>query len=379
MTTPPPQPPPRRRTALIVLCALYAAVVIPIGLHKGGDVVGEMLQSERWISGTTPLYGQPTFGVFWPPFTIFGLVPFALVARLSLGLAKALYAAANVALLGWSGARLAGRWGWKPVAIAILAVGKPLQGNFENLNIIVVVLALVVASAADLTEGREGRAGVWAGLATAVKAFPALLLVYFAYRRYWRAFVVGVAVAGGATYLSMLRYGPIGAVSAVGDWLGLVRASQHAAGFAFQPLGAMVSELGGGTTTVWIAMSILGSLTFIAVAAGRAREPLYEMGLVTMLAVLISPIAWFYYHTLAVPALVAALTMPACPGAGGRAWTATLVTAGIFLSGVLTFDHMYPDALHVVKHHNYVWGALILVAAMAGRRLVSHFRSPIPT
>ena len=69
--------------------------------------------------------------MFWPPFTIAALVPFALAARASLALSQGLWAAANVALLAWSVARLARRWGWKPVVLAIAAVAKPLQGNFD--------------------------------------------------------------------------------------------------------------------------------------------------------------------------------------------------------------------------------------------------------
>src|SRR5437879_12480101 len=75
----------RQRAALVAVCALYAAVVIPIGIHKGGDFVQELRLSDRLITGAAPLYAHsPIKGAFWPPFTIFGLVPFALVARVSL-------------------------------------------------------------------------------------------------------------------------------------------------------------------------------------------------------------------------------------------------------------------------------------------------------
>jgi hypothetical protein len=82
-----------------------------------------------------------------------------------------------------------------------------------------------------------------------------------------------------------------------------------------------------------------------------------------MLAVLITPIGWFYYHTLCVPAWVAAITHR--PADHRKAWwRATLITAAVLLSGMLTFDHLYPDALAVVKRFNYVWGALLLLAAL---------------
>ena len=141
-------------------------------------------------------------------------------------------------MLAWSLARLARRWGWKPVVLGVAAVAKPLQGNFEHQNLLVVLLALIVAGIDDLYEGRERRAGVWIGAATAAKMFPGLLLAYLAYRRRWRALGAGVAVAGALTVGSMLRYGPTGAVSAVRDWVVMARGGQRAAGFGFQPLGS---------------------------------------------------------------------------------------------------------------------------------------------
>src|SRR5439155_1095674 len=137
---------PRERRTLVVLGVLYAAVVIPIGIRKGGDFTQELGQSERLLRGL-PLYSaNPEGGIWWPPFTALGLAPFALVARGSLALAKACWAVLNVGCLGCSLA-LARRWttGWLPLVLAVAAVGKPLQSNFETLNLIPLLLALVVS------------------------------------------------------------------------------------------------------------------------------------------------------------------------------------------------------------------------------------------
>jgi len=381
----------RDRTALVVVSVLYAAVVIPVGIHKGGDFVQELSLSDRLVSGAS-LYTQiPAKGVFWPPFTIAALVPFALVARTSLALSQGLWAAANVALLAWSVARLARRWGWKPVVLAIAAVAKPLQGNFEHQNLLVVLLAMIVAGIDDLYTGRERSAGIWIGAATAAKMFPGLLLAYLAYRRRWRALAAGLVTAAALTVGSMLRYGPVGAVSSVRDWALMARVGQRAAGFGFQPLGSWVLGLGGPDAAVWLAMAACGSLVVAALVVGRTRGegmvgrgggpdgPLYEVGLVTILAVLVSPIGWFYYQLLAIPAWVAALTLPA-PQERRAAllWRAALGVAGVFLSGLLTFDHLYPDALGLLKRYNYVWGALLLLTALAAHRLVLWRPSPQP-
>src|SRR5260370_22278540 len=134
------------RKVLVVVCVLYAAVVIPVGIHKGGDFVQELSLSERLVSGV-PLYMQsPAKGVFWPPFTIAALVPFALLARVSLARSQGLWAAANVALLAWSVARLARRWGFKPALVPLAAVPKPTPGNFTHRSPVAALRALRVAS-----------------------------------------------------------------------------------------------------------------------------------------------------------------------------------------------------------------------------------------
>src|SRR5207249_1633829 len=200
---------PRERRTLVVLGVLYAAVVIPIGIRKGGDFTQELGQSERLLRGL-PLYSaNPEGGIWWPPFTALGLAPFALVARWSLALAKACWAVLNVGCLGCSLA-LARRWttGWLPLVLAVAAVGKPLQSNFEHLNLTPLLLALVVAAAADLEARRDGRAGAWIGLAAAIKGFPALLLVYLAYRRRWRGLAAGIAVGGALAVGALLSRPP---------------------------------------------------------------------------------------------------------------------------------------------------------------------------
>ncbi len=238
---------PRERGWLIGIGLLYAAVVIPIGIHKGGDFTQELTQSERLLRGI-PLYVEnPRSGIWWPPFTALGLVPFALVARWSLALAKAGWAALNVFSLAWSVAR-ARAWttGWTPVVLALAAVGKPLQSNYEHLNLTPILLALIVATAADLEARHDGRAGWWIGLATAIKGFPALLLLYLAYRGRWRACATGLAVAAGLTLGAMLPLGPARAVGAVHDWLRLTNQGALVTRYRVAVLlHARLSRLGG--------------------------------------------------------------------------------------------------------------------------------------
>jgi hypothetical protein len=359
----------RERRWLVGLGVLYAAVVIPIGVHKGGDVVAEFGQSERLLH-LLPLYPvAPAKGAWWPPFTILGLVPFALVARASVVLAKAAWAVLNVACLGWSLAqarRLAA--GWLPVAIAVAAVAKPLQSNFEHLNLTPILLALVVQAAADLDAGREARAGAWIGLAGAIKAFPALMLVLFLWQRRWRGLAAGLATGAGLTLGALLPYGPAGAVRVLGAWLEFDRqraavgtlGSQSLAGLGFffhwPPAAVAAAAL--------LCLAALGSALRRPPATGRA---LSDVGLAALAAVLLSPVAWLYYHTLAFPAWVSALARPA-PASRGPVRAGVLAVAGLLTSGALTFG-LYPDALWFVREPNYTWGAALLFGVLAAERV----------
>jgi len=361
---------PQARWTLLLACVLYAAVAIPIGIHKGGDFTQELRQTERLLHGL-PLYtANPEKGIWWPPFTALGLVPFALVARWSLPLSKACWAALNVACLGWSVAR-ARSWatGWSPVVLALAAVGKPLHSNFEYLNVTPILLALVVAAAADLEAGRESRAAAWIGLATAIKGFPALLLLYLAYSRRWRGVATGIAVAGGLTVGAMLSYGPVGAVRAVVDWLRLTGQTHMFAQMSSQSLSGFTFFFGWPPAAVWLAQgACLFGVGIALRRTPRESDAGDEVGLVTLLAVLLSPIAWLYYYALAWPAWISVLARPTLHATQGRHLrVATLIVAGILTSGVLT-PGLYPPFLWFIRRANYTWGGLLLLTVLVAER-----------
>ena len=310
---------PRERRVLLAVGAIYAAVVIPIGIHKGGDFTQELEQSERLLHGL-PLYeANPEKGIWWPPFTALGLVPFALVARSSLVVAKACWALV-----------LARRWttGWRPIVLAVAAVGKPLQSNFEHLNITPILLGLIVATAAELEQRREPRVGGWLGLATAIKGFPALVFLHFLVRRRWRGLATSLAVAAGLTVAAMLPYGPVGAVESLARWL---RLSQQ------------------GTTRGRMGMQSLADFAFF-----------FKW-----------PSAWIAVATgLCVCAVLLALRRPARP----EIWRSVLLcVAGMLTSGILTFG-LYPSWLWFIGQANYTWGSLLLLAAL----VIDRVRRPQP-
>lgn len=308
-----------QRVAFFALFGLYACIVIPLGVRKGGDIVAEIGQGKLLLHGEMLNAAPPGQGSWWPPAALLLVAPFALIAGVSLSLAKALWSALGIAALAWSVHQSGRRWGWRPALLALAVILFPVHNNFHHLNIESILLALLVAAAVDLSRARAGRAGIWVGLATAFKVFPGLVLVYFAVRRQWVALAAGMAAACGVTVLALLPYGPGGAAQVLANW---VRIGAHGAsyrgatiaGFHMQKLGMLAYDIGG---TPWsiallhlLAIGLVVALLLSRIPADEVHPP-DEIGAVLLLAVLLAPIAWLHTFTL-----------------GYLAWVAVFVSAG---------------------------------------------------
>ena len=369
---------PRARRFLLALGGLYALVNAFIGVHSGGDFVFHLRLAERLLQGQ-PLYADfdGSIGLPWPPFAIVTLVPFALLARLSLPLTKAAWAIGNVALFGWClvrGYRHAGRW--TPVVLAVAAVAQPLQSNFQHLNINVVLLALVVLAIADLERGREMRAALWIGVATALKGYPGAILLYFLARGRWRPLVAGVTAAVGLTFLVVVPAGLAGAAIVPG-YVHLALTAQSTQALAGQSIGGLVARLGGNVATA----VILDLLAVAGVAAvlwrGRASsEPTYQVGMTAVLAVLLAPLDRLHYYVLAFPAWTDTFSRPA-PPRGRAVWFTALAVGALLTSGMLShFRGPLPTVLWTVRQNTYNFGALILLIVLVARRVA--LPQPLP-
>lgn len=364
----------RQRAAFVGLVLAYAAIVIPLGVHKGDDIVTEIGQAQRLLSGLMINTRPPGQGMWWPPFALLVVAPFAALAGWSLTLAKAAWGALGMAALAWSVYESGRRWGWRPAALAFAVTALAIHNNFHHLNIETLLLALLVATAADLEDGRNGRAGLWAGLATALKVFPGLLLAYFALRRQWKALWTGVAAAAGATLLGLAPYGPRGMLVATGNWATLAAHGQSYAGGSImglhmQKLGRLGHALGGAPLSI-VALNLLAVGLVLAVLARRPGPddaPL-EAGSVVLLAVLLTPVAWLHTFTLGYLAWVAAFAYPpALTGRARTAWRVTLSLVAIHASTAASLLPL-PDALGFLTFYNDTIGALLALSLLLWQR-----------
>jgi hypothetical protein len=130
-----------------------------------------------------------------------------------------------------------------------------------------------------------------------------------------------------------------------------------------QSLPALLGRFGLPAFVIVIVQ--LGLVGLVAVALRRPGDPLSELGIVALLMVLVSPLAWEHYYLLALPAWVVALARVE-ERAVGR--SIALFAAGIATSGALT---VWSGSLRgvLLEHSIYAWGALALLAALIVDRI----------
>jgi hypothetical protein len=202
-------------------------------------------------------------------------------------------------------------WTFFPVA-TLLLVCNPFrqQMNQGQLNLLLLLL-LTAVWAADRT-GRPVWAGVWLGLATAVKLFPGFLFLYFVARRQGRTLFAGglsflvlmgvtVLVLGADTYRDYVEE-VMPVVAAYRDWW------PNASLLGFW--AKLFDGRAGKVVPVWhspglMAGAYLASAALVVAVVGwvalraksRAEQDLaFSLTLTGML--LVSPITWDHYFTL---------------------------------------------------------------------------------
>jgi hypothetical protein len=278
------------------------------------------MAGSAYIASESPNYLYPPSGVI--PFL--PLVP--LVQAAGKPLAASLWLVVDVAAAVAAVGLLARHLGLSRLAgalcLLLVAASAPMLSEIDADNVTGVLLLLLAGAWIDMDARRE-RAGVWLGLAMALKPVVPLLLLVPLVRGRWRTFAVAcgvgavlnaalVPVLGWTTtwsYLSQVLPWSAG-------WLGPRPANLSLAnllrvfvgGGAFSNTGVALSPLHLATLAAALGVAVrLGAVVLVLVAARRVATPGLALGLAAAPVALLSGTVWAHYYLLVVPLLLWAL------------------------------------------------------------------------
>ena len=139
--------------------------------------------------GTDHPYG---FGHWFPtpPMVLISLVPLAKLGYLAAGLVWAVLKAGGFLLAMLLLIRTLGREGWAVPLGVIIAAGlfsiRPIVSDLQHGNLNIFMMIYIALALALYIRHKDFWAGIFLALAIVTKLTPALLLVYFLYKRAWR-------------------------------------------------------------------------------------------------------------------------------------------------------------------------------------------------
>jgi len=182
---------------------------------------------------------------------------------------------------------------------AVLIQLQPVQDGirFGQVNAILVTLCL-----ADVVRRHDGwwPRGSLSGIAAAIKLTPAVFWVYYALTRRWRALGVSVLVAALATGLTAL-FAPSASAAYWTDALldpGRLGPNANTSNQSMRGVLMRIGPPAGpGQSLLWLVLVlVVGTLGFrLAAQLDRLGEPVAVVGVLGMLAVLLSPVSWIHH------------------------------------------------------------------------------------
>jgi hypothetical protein len=363
-----------------------AALALGEGLNPYDNAVALAVAGREAI----PYVGTETWTVVTNPPTAMSY--FYLFTGMGFDAARVAFLWVNQALLLLTGlvlyriARPARPWRWVAFMLALAVAFEPLAATLRLGQVDVVVVLLLSVAVLAGRRGMGWTAGVAVGVAAGFKLAPALLVLYFLWRREWRAVggmavgglavaAVALALAGTETWSYYLTERLPDLLAGTGLWDNLALpglVNRYA-------LGTSQAQVYWGTLPAMPLATLLGYFAAAAVLllAGPAlrarRSGAVEFGVATAAVLLISGVAWPHYALWLLPAL-------AWLGAG-RGWPANrrqrLIAGGLLGAGLALislplpayenlFGGLYAASVTVMSVRNLgllaVFAALLLLA-----------------
>lgn len=363
----------RRRAAEIVAGVLGAVLLaVAIGriqrastLNIPADLVGDHRIAGAFRDGYSPFSVEgarraglaelgPT-GLGHPPTTSFWFLP---LARLPVGTARQVLAWLDLATLLVEVAVAALLLGW-PRGPAVLLAGLVANAPFFVYLVVLGQVSQLIAFACFLAwwalrRGHPAAAGAALGAACTIKLFPAILVLWLALTRRWRAlgaaaaaYLIVAAVMTARFGLESWRVFFATQGEVANAWVANV-SNQSLHGVVQRLLASPACELPGRVAPEALVLSSLLSLALLILAARRTREDGSPARLdlafaaFAILSMVTSQWAWPHYNVLLVlPAMIVAAALRGADRV--LRWTGAVVLAGLLFSW--SIDPRAPAAL----------------------------------
>ncbi|MGB2567532.1 glycosyltransferase 87 family protein [Micromonospora citrea] len=310
----------RRVATVLALAAVLPALYLPGMVHDFFDLKIYMRAMDWWAAGH-PLYDyvqpdrvQGALYFTYPPFSALLLRPFAV---LPLGLTIAVFTVltgiAVIYTTRWLLTPVIARHGLPRVftltvaALLVFAIESTRETiTFGQINMLLVVL--VLADLLFAVPQARRWAGVAVGLATALKLFPGIFIVYLLVTRRWRAAAVAAVTAAVATLLAA-------AVAPRDSWrfwthelwaTDRVGRTDYTGNQSLFGLLSRVDAPAEPNRLLWLALVavVAGYGLWRAARAARAGDELTGLTLTGLVGGLISPITWTHHIYWFIPAVV---------------------------------------------------------------------------
>ncbi len=330
--------------ALVTAAATAAFFKLAGAGHNFFDLKIYMSAMRWWADGNDLYdYAQPDFlqgklNFTYPPFAALLLFPFGF---LKVGATAAIFTVGTIvgaaATTFWIFRSLdIERW-WLFAVPLVLALESMREGiSFGQINMLLIVLIVYDF----LILGAKGSrwAGVGVGLATALKLFPGIFIVYFLVTRQWRAAIVSSATAAAATLLAA-------AIAPRASWDFWTRAlwDTNRVGrtdyTGNQSLLGMLHRLvvpDQPNRVVWIVLALAAAAFGLwrAAKAHSAGDLVAAMALTGLVGGLVAPITWPHHLYWFVPALACLLA--------ARRWILLFIGYLISLGGAVSLKDWGP-------------------------------------
>jgi alpha-1,2-mannosyltransferase len=283
----------------------------------------------RWIMPDLEVYraavdaalaGQPVYaGGFtagnlpwlYPPFALLALAPLATVpqtvAKVTMSV-LGLVALGLMSGLSWQATPVVPRW--RPtlglVASAVLLASEPVQQNLA-MGQVNLVLAVLVLNDVLLPSGHRAR-GYGVGLAAGIKLTPALIAIYYLFRRDWGAarnaaltFALSVVVGAVAFPAQSWTYWT---QAAFASRIGPAHLGNQSLLGVLLRLGAVAGLDADAVRSVWFPFVVATALAGTWALAQRDLDRLATYCGLAAITLLVSPLSWTPHWVALAPAVV---------------------------------------------------------------------------